>query len=71
MGYGRSMKAPDRPRADELSALLLLSSDSASAQFLDAAELVIDLQRERARLTEENSDLRLRIHSEDDRCARA
>lgn len=71
MGYSHGMQAPDRPRAGELDALLLLSSDIVSAQFLDAAELVIELQRERVRLAEENADLRRRVLSEDKRSARA
>ena len=48
----------------ELSALLSLSSPGASTQFLNAAERIIELRRERERLVSENEYLKRRVSDE-------
>lgn len=55
----------------ELSALLQLSSDDASPQFVRAAALILDLRRERESLRQENDYLKGRLADEEDRVKHA
>ena len=54
-----------------LSALLQLSSDDASPQFVRAAALILDLRRERESLRQENDYLKGRLADEEDRVKHA
>lgn len=55
----------------ELSALLQLSSDDASPQFVRAAALILDLRRERESLRQENDYLKGRLADEEGRVKHA
>lgn len=55
----------------ELSALLQLSSDDATPQFVRAAALILDLRRERESLRQENDYLKGRLADEEDRVKHA
>ena len=55
----------------ELSALLQLSSDDASPQFVRAAALILDLRRERESLRQENDYLKGRLSDEEGRVEHA
>lgn len=55
----------------ELSALLQLSSDDATPQFVRAAALILDLRRERESLRQENDYLKGRLADEEGRVKHA
>lgn len=55
----------------ELGALLRLSSDDASPQFVRAAALILDLRRERESLRRENDYLKGRLADEEGRVKHA
>lgn len=55
----------------ELGALLRLSSDDASPQFVRAAAFILDLRRERESLRQENDYLKGRLADEEGRVKHA
>ena len=55
----------------ELGALLRLSSDDASPQFVRAAALILDLRREHESLRQENDYLKGRLADEEGRVKHA
>ena len=55
----------------ELGALLRLSSDDASPQFVRAAAFILDLRRERESLRQENDYLKGRLADEEGRVEHA
>ena len=54
-------------RMDEIDALITLSSNKASPQFVSAAKSIVDLLKENDRLSYENSCLSDRLRQEEER----